>query len=109
MSTSTDYFDCPKCGSPATSSQDNVSCEITNSCSKCDWRGEDVDETNIIEDINEKECFNHCPKCNATDPDIEWGEKEWDGDCAWQNAICKKCGCEFREVYQYAFTEIKFQ
>ena len=20
-------------------------------------------------------CFNHCPNCNATDPDIEWGER----------------------------------
>ena len=22
-----------------------------------------------------KKCFNHCPKCDATDPDIEWGER----------------------------------
>ena len=53
----------------------------------------------------EKKCFNYCPKCDATDPDIEWGEKEWMDICASQKATCKKCGCEFEEVYVYFNTE----
>lgn len=53
-----------------------------------------------------KKCLNHCPKCNARENDIEWGYKDWD-EGAWQNATCKKCGCEFDEVYRYVYTEIK--
>jgi len=107
MSSSIDYFDCPKCGEQATREQDNTTCKIITSCSKCDWHGEGVDDTE--ENNNEKQCLNHCPKCNATDPDIEWGDKEYGYDDIWQSATCKKCSCEFREVYRYAFTEIKFQ
>jgi len=46
-----------------------------------------------------KTCFNHCPKCNATDPDIEWGDKEWNGTGAWQDATCKKCGCGILQLH----------
>jgi len=53
-----------------------------------------------------KKCFNHCPKCNATDPDIEWGDKDWGGKQAWQSATCLKCGTKFMEVYTYSDTEI---
>jgi hypothetical protein len=53
----------------------------------------------------DKKCYNHCPKCNATDPDIEWDEKNWHDESASQNATCLKCGHEFSEVYVYAFTE----
>ncbi|RKX99125.1 MAG: hypothetical protein DRP55_07750 [Spirochaetes bacterium] len=105
MSGSIDYFDCPKCGEQATREQDHTTCEITTSCSKCDWRGEDIDNND-----NEKQCFNcfnYCPKCNAGENDIEWGDKEWGGNSAWQDATCNKCGCEFQEVYEYKFTEIK--
>jgi len=52
-----------------------------------------------------KECFNHCPKCDATDPDIDWGDKDYGDTQMWQNATCKKCGTEFQEVYEYKFTE----
>ena len=56
---------------------------------------------------NQKKCFNCCPKCGETDPYINWGnKKEWMGDRGWQNATCQKCGCEFSEVYIYAFSEI---
>lgn len=55
--------------------------------------------------MDSKKCFNHCPKCNATDPDIEWGDKEFDTTC-YQNATCKKCGCQFTEIYEYSKTEI---
>ena len=53
-----------------------------------------------------KKCFNYCPKCGATDPDIAWGDKDWGDTHSWQNATCKKCGCMFTEVYEYANTEI---
>ena len=54
-----------------------------------------------------KKCFNHCPKCDATDPNIEWGEKEWGCDQAWQSATCNKCNCEFTETYDYVYSEIE--
>ena len=57
-------------------------------------------ETEII-----KKCFNYCPKCNATDPNIEWGDKDWADAFAWQNATCTVCGCEFTEIYEYTQTE----
>jgi predicted RNA-binding Zn-ribbon protein involved in translation (DUF1610 family) len=43
MSTSTDFFDCPKCGGSAHRDQDNTTCEITFGCSDCDWNGEPID------------------------------------------------------------------
>jgi hypothetical protein len=55
---------------------------------------------------NEKVCFNKCPKCGATEEDIVFGDKDWGDTTAWQNGTCLKCGCEFREVYEYKFTEI---
>ena len=55
---------------------------------------------------HQKKCFNHCPKCNAGENDISWGDRDWSDHTAWQNATCKKCGCEFSEVYEYSFTEI---
>ena len=51
------------------------------------------------------DCFNRCPNCGAGEKDIDWGEKDWGDDTAWQNATCKKCGCEFEEIYQYVGTE----
>ena len=47
MSSSIDYFDCPRCGASAFREQDNRTCEITCGCSKCDWKGETVDTTQI--------------------------------------------------------------
>ncbi|KKL18095.1 hypothetical protein LCGC14_2478990, partial [marine sediment metagenome] len=54
----------------------------------------------------QRKCFNYCPKCNAGENDIEWGEKEWGGECGWQNATCNKCGCEFTETYEYVYSEV---
>jgi len=54
-----------------------------------------------------KECFNRCPKCDADEMDIEWGSKDWEGTEAWQEAVCKKCGCEFVEIYEYYCTKIQ--
>jgi hypothetical protein len=94
-------------------------------CGSCDCYFEELDDgcclfcgsanvsrSAVIEPDTEpktedKQCYNHCPKCNATDPDIEWHEKDWSGDAAWQNATCLKCGHEFSEVYVYSFTEPK--
>lgn len=53
-----------------------------------------------------KKCFNYCPKCDAGENDIEWGEKDWD-EGACQNATCKKCGCEFYEIYEYVYSLIE--
>ena len=40
MSSSIDYFDCPRCGGNAYKEQDNLTCEITHGCSDCSWKGE---------------------------------------------------------------------
>ncbi len=56
-----------------------------------------------------KKCENHCPDCGATDPDIEWGDKEWFDDGAYQTATCKKCNCEFKEYYKYSETEYEIE
>jgi hypothetical protein len=41
MSSSIDYFECPKCGcSSAYREQDNRTCEISYGCPNCDWNGE---------------------------------------------------------------------
>jgi len=53
-----------------------------------------------------KKCFNHCPKCGATETDINWHCHDWGDITAWQGATCNKCGCEFKEVYEYAYSEI---
>ena len=65
-----------------------------------------ISEVKTPEEINGYNCFNHCPKCDATDPNIDWGDKDWGGDSAWQSAICQECGCEFTEIYIYNNTEI---
>ena len=53
-----------------------------------------------------KSCFNHCPKCGAGEDCIDWGDKDWFDNHAYQRAECKKCGCEFKEYYKYTDTEI---
>ena len=55
---------------------------------------------------NQKYCLNHCPKCNAGEIDVEWGEGNSAHKNYWQNAVCSKCGTEFVEVYEYVFSEI---
>jgi hypothetical protein len=40
MSSSIDYFECPKCGRQASREQDNRTCEIHVSC-KCGYNGDD--------------------------------------------------------------------
>lgn len=53
-----------------------------------------------------KKCFNKCPKCGSGDMDIEWGDKDWSLNEAWQQGICQKCDCYFMEHYVYNHTEI---
>jgi hypothetical protein len=44
MSSSIDYFTCPKCGcESAFRDQDNRSGEVVFGCPKCDWQGEPVE------------------------------------------------------------------
>lgn len=72
-------------------------------CEKCEVIGcNDGVHCLVSETKIQRKCFNHCPKCNATDPDIEWGDKDWANTQAWQNATCKKCGTEFTENYEYS-------
>ncbi len=76
-----------------------------NDCEACE---EDCNLSHcLIEDGKWKKCFNHCPKCNAGEEDIEWGSRESDGTTTWQEAVCNKCDCEFQEVYEYTTTMIK--
>ena len=56
-----------------------------------------------------KKCYNYCPDCGATDPDIEWGDKKWVDEWGFQEAICKKCNCNFREYYKYFETEYEIK
>ena len=57
-------------------------------------------------DKNQHDCFNKCPKCGATDPDIQWGDKDWQDHFGYQSATCLECGCEFTEFYRYIYSEI---
>lgn len=48
MSSSIDYFTCPKCGcESAFRDQDNRTCEIVCGCPKCDWKGEPVEQKTL--------------------------------------------------------------
>jgi predicted RNA-binding Zn-ribbon protein involved in translation (DUF1610 family) len=48
MSSSIDYFECPKCGcESAYREQDNRTCEISYGCPKCSWRGEPVEKKTL--------------------------------------------------------------
>ena len=62
-------------------------------------------EPEIDWDIKQR-CFNRCPNCGSPETDIKWGNKRWLSEEAYQEATCKKCGCEFREVYEYSQTII---
>lgn len=56
------------------------------------------------ESLLTKVCESHCPKCGAGMEDIEWGLFEYD-EISHQNGTCTKCGCKFREYYNYSNTE----
>ena len=48
MSSSIDYFTCPKCGcESAFRDQDNRTCEIVFGCPKGDWQGEPVEQKTV--------------------------------------------------------------
>lgn len=51
-----------------------------------------------------KKSESHCPKCYAGLDDIEWGVADFN-EVKCQTGICKKCGCEFTEYYNYSDTE----
>lgn len=46
-----------------------------------------------------------CPRCGEKF-DVEGGRVESDGNVAWQNVTCNKCGCYYTEVYEYKVTEV---
>lgn len=49
MSSSIDYFDCPKCGGNAYREQDNRTCDVIFGCKDCDWEGEPIENEEIQE------------------------------------------------------------
>lgn len=54
--------------------------------------------------MDNKQCENHCPKCNGEN--IDWGDIEvYDGGI-YQKCVCEDCDCIFKEYYKYADTEI---
>ena len=54
MSSTSDYFDCPKCGGNAYREQDNRTGEITYGCSKCNWKGEPVNMRKVTVELKVK-------------------------------------------------------
>ena len=77
-------------------------CPSIESC--IEWIDEDIRCRKKEE--SQKKCFNCCPSCNATCSKISWGDKEWSGTTAYQNATCRECDTEFTEVYKYSHSEI---
>jgi hypothetical protein len=56
---------------------------------------------------NMRLCVSECPKCQADENNVEWGDKEWSGSMnAWQNGTCSQCGTKFTETYKYVGTEV---
>jgi threonine synthase len=53
-----------------------------------------------------KKCKNHCPCCGAGPKNIEW-EKLDNGLRSNLQGTCRKCGCNFKQVYAYSHTEYK--
>ena len=49
------------------------------------------------------ESENECHKSEEK-KDIEWEELQFDSS-SYQDATCKKCGCEFKEIHDYIQTE----
>ena len=65
MSSSIDYFDCPKCGgSNAHREQDNRTSEVYFGCSNCDWQGEEVGTSDKIIKLPVHQCI-----ITLSDPD----------------------------------------
>ncbi len=52
--------------------------------------------------MEEKNCENHCPKCNSDE--IDWGITESEND-GWmkQRGNCNKCDCHFYEVSELRY------
>ncbi len=83
----------------------NIRVSTPGDCGECQENS--CHDSHCLINTMKKKCFNHCPKCNAITNDIEWGDNNWGENSAWQDATCNICGCEFSEVYNYAYTEIK--
>lgn len=50
----------------------------------------------------DKQC---CPKCGELH-EVEASHVEADGDTAWHQTTCLKCGCLYTEVYKFSHVEI---
>ena len=60
----------------------------------------------VIDDPKSKKCLNECPNCKAGMEEIEWGLFITE-EVVYQEGTCKKCGCYFKEYYEYTDTEFK--
>ena len=73
-------------------------------------KGRDKEISNILSDNFYKErirCENCCPKCDADENFIKWGDLEIIEDSYARNATCQKCKTNFTEYYPYFETEIE--
>ena len=61
--------------------------------------------------MEEIKCENHCPHCgagglnNEKSEEIDWGLIQNDV-MPYIISTCKKCGCEFKELFTYSHTEV---
>jgi ribosomal protein L37AE/L43A len=67
MSSTSDFFDCPKCGHSAHREQDNKTCDVWFGCSNCDWKGETVSMRKVTVELKVKILLN-------VDEDVEISE-----------------------------------
>jgi hypothetical protein len=67
MSSTSDFFDCPKCGGNAHREQDNRTCDIYYGCSNCDWKGEPVSMRKVTIEIKVKLLLNVDENADMTD------------------------------------------
>ena len=58
----------------------------------------------IEEHVEEKECRDFCPSCNAGINDIDWGDVNDSDNMMCQYATCNICGTEFTEIYEYTYS-----
>lgn len=54
-----------------------------------------------------KESMPRCPRCGAVDEVTALGQMQVDGDTAWQEVECTRCGLLVHEVYEFSYGEVQ--
>ncbi len=92
MSSTIDWFECPKCGEQASKEQDNTTCEIVCSCSNCDWHGD-----YLPDDYDNMNQLKACAKCRQTKPVSVFGTDKTNksGLQSW----CRSCKAAWARQY----------